>query len=248
MLHLMLLFGHLLATSTALGAIVATDLRMLSKLSRGRVRIPPPNPFVARLVMIALVLLYATGGAMLYLGSRDQVDYLTPKLQGKLLLVALLTFNALVLHRVTFPRLRLGRSLNQWDVRDWLMIVVPVALSNSLWMFCAFLGIARPWNHTMAIRDILEIAVGLYLFALIGVTLVLAAAARERPADKPDDLIALLTRFLASVGHLGKRGHRHGAGEPKARKSRHRTPATGAQIPVLAVPGPWPDNPPRPQA
>ena len=60
MLYLMLVFGHLLATSMALGAIVATDLRMLSKLAQDRVRIPPPNEFVARLVTIALVLLYVT--------------------------------------------------------------------------------------------------------------------------------------------------------------------------------------------
>src|SRR4051812_15115347 len=61
MLYLILVFGHLLATSMALGAIVATDLRMLSKLAHDRVRIPPPNEFVARLVTIALVLLYVTG-------------------------------------------------------------------------------------------------------------------------------------------------------------------------------------------
>src|SRR6185295_20399988 len=62
--HMLLVFGHLLAASMALGAIVATDLRLLSKLSQDKVRIAPPNPFVARIVMLALLLLYVTGGAI----------------------------------------------------------------------------------------------------------------------------------------------------------------------------------------
>ena len=178
MLYMMLVFGHLLATSMALGAIVATDLRMLSKLSHDKVRIPPPNEFVARLVSIALVLLWATGAGMVWLGLRGNPDFLTPKLQGKLVLVLLLTFNAFALHRFTFPRLARGRSLGRWRASDWLVIVPPVALSNCLWMFCAFVGIARPWNQTMQMQDILEIAGALYLVALVGVGLVLAAAAR----------------------------------------------------------------------
>src|SRR5689334_1528317 len=167
MLYLMLVFGHLLATSMALGAIVATDLRMLSKLAQDRVRIPPPNEFVARLVTIALVLLYLTGAGMLWSKSGDR-DWLNPKLQGKLLLVLLLTFNAVVLHRWTFPRLARGRSVGRWHVADWAVVVMPVALSNCLWMFCAFLGIARPWNESMPVRDVLVIAATLYAIALVG--------------------------------------------------------------------------------
>src|SRR5450432_585118 len=106
MFHILLVFAHLLATSMALGAIVATDLRLLSKLGQDRVRIPPPNEFVSRLVTVSLLLLYLTGAGLLWIGSREQADFLqNPKLQGKLILVLLLTINAFVLHRVTFPRL-----------------------------------------------------------------------------------------------------------------------------------------------
>jgi hypothetical protein len=204
MLYMILVFGHLLATSMALGAIVATDLRMLSKLGHEKVRIPPPNEFVARIVSIALLLLYATGTALLWMGARDNPDYLTPKLQGKILLVLLLTFNAVVLHRVTFPRLARGRNVRRWRFIDWLVIVPPVALSNCLWMYCAFLGIARPWNTSMPLRDILEVAAVFYALALVAVGLVLAAAARPTPKDGPDDFIVRLKRSLAAVGNLGK--------------------------------------------
>ena len=249
MLYMILVFGHLLATSMALGAIVATDLRMLSKLGHDKVRIPPPNEFVARLVTSALLLLYATGTGLLWLGLQDNPDFLGPKMQGKLVLVLLLTFNAFVLHRITFPRLARGRSLRRWRFVDWLVIVPPVALSNCLWMFCAFLGIARPWNTSMPMRDILEIAAGLYVSALVGVGLVLAAAARPIPKDGPNDFIAVLKRSLASVGNLGKDSELgHDAQSPRttlppalprgARSSRpprvsHAAPAANAPQVVL---------------
>src|SRR6476659_4363431 len=104
LLHMLLVFGHLLAASVAPGAIVATDLRLLSKLSQDKVRIAPPNPFVARIVMLALLLLYVTGGAIIIQGLEGRADYLeNPKLQAKIGLVVVLTLNAFVLHHVTFP-------------------------------------------------------------------------------------------------------------------------------------------------
>jgi len=204
LLHMLLVFAHLLAASMALGAIVATDLRLLSKLSQDKVRIAPPNPFVARIVMLALLLLYATGGAIVVQGLADRPDYLdNPKLQAKIGLVIVLTLNAFVLHYVTFPRLARGRRVPRWTVIDWIVVAVPVATSNFLWMFTAFLGIARAWNYTTPMRDILEIAAALFLVVQFGVFTILAMAGRNvRPdhrgwADR-------LARSLAAVGSLGR--------------------------------------------
>jgi hypothetical protein len=201
---MLLVFGHLLAASMALGAIVATDLRLLSKLSQDKVRIAPPNPFVARIVMLALLLLYVTGGAIVAVGLSERADYLeNPKLQAKIFLVVALTLNAFVLHYVTFPRLARGRRVARWQLADWILVAVPVATSNFLWMFIAFLGIARPWNYSMPMRDIFEIAAALYLVVLVGVFTILATAGRNvRPdhrgwADR-------LARSLAAVGSLGR--------------------------------------------
>ena len=253
MLYMILVFLHLLATSMALGAIVATDLRMLSKLAQDRVRIPPPNDFVARLVTTALLMLYATGAGLLWIGTRDHADFFNPKLQGKLVLVLLLTINAFDLHRITFPRLARGRSLARWRFVDWLVIVVPVSLSNCLWMFCAFLGIARPWNHSMPMRDILEIAGTLYVLALVGVGLVLAAAARQSPKDGADDFIAKLKRSLASVGNLGKDSDLpHDAYRPRTTlppsPGRGACAANAASVSSVEVRGAWPGSPRRRRA
>ena len=201
---MLLVFGDLLAAPMALGAIVATDLRLLSKLSQDKVRIAPPNPFVARIVMLALLLLYATGGAIIILGLEQRPDYLeNPKLQAKIGLVVVLTLNAFVLHHVTFPRLARGRRVPRWNVIDWIVVALPVAISNFLCMFCAFLGIARPWNYSMPLRDILEIAAALYLVVQIGVFTILAMAGRNVQPNH-SGWADRLARSLAAVGSLGR--------------------------------------------
>jgi hypothetical protein len=235
LLHMLLVFGHLLATSMALGAIVATDLRLLSKLSQDKVRIAPPNPFVARIVMLALLLLYVTGGAIILQGVIDRPDYLdNPKLQAKIGLVIVLTLNAFVLHHVTFPRLARGRRVPRWTVIDWIVIAVPVATSNFLWMFCAFLGIARPWNHVVPLRDVLEIAAALYLFVQLAVVTILAMAGRN-PRPDHSGWADRLARSLATVGSLGRVAPLDAAGKP-SRRSGSRDEAANASRPGSSLP------------
>ena len=205
MLKLLLLFAHLLGTSLALGAIVATDIRLLRRLADERVRIAPPNPYVMRLITLALLILYATGAALLWLGLSEQGDYLSnPKLQAKLILVALLSLNALVLHRYTFPGLARGRRVARWKVRDFMRVAVPVALSNCLWMYCAFLGIARPWNYTVSIGFVLGTALWLFAATLAGVTTLLVIAAQDRTGAAPGWIDALKRRLgaLATALHI----------------------------------------------
>jgi len=161
---LLLLFAHLLGTSLALGAIVATDIRLLRRLADDRVRIAPPNPYVMRLIALALLILFVTGAALVLIGVGERPDYLSanPKLLAKLILVAVLAVNALVLHRFTFPGLARSRRVARWKLLDFLRVAVPVALSNSLWMYCAFLGIARPWSYSASLEFVLGTALWLF--------------------------------------------------------------------------------------
>lgn len=232
MLHMLLVFGHLLAASMALGAIVATDLRLLSKLSQDKVRIAPPNPFVARIVMFALLLLYATGGAIVIQGVAERPDYLdNPKLLVKIGLVVLLTLNAFVLHHVTFPRLARGRRVPRWTIVDWIVVAVPVATSNFLWMFCAFLGIARAWSYTTPARDILEIAAALFLVVQCGVVTILAMAGRRVQPDH-NGWADRLARSLAAVGSLGRTPPpTEDEARPTSRHRRGREEAANASRP-----------------
>lgn len=227
---MILVFLHLLAAAMALGAIVATDLRLLAKLSQDRVRIAPPNAFVARIVMLALGLLYLTGAGIVWQELQVRPDYLdNPKLQAKLLMVVLLTLNAFVLHRITFPRLSRGRRVARWHAADWVAVAVPVALSNFLWMFVAFLGIARPWNDTMPLRDILEIAAGLYVVAQLGVVAILAVAGSQIEPERRR-LVHLLKQALAQVGNLGSAPEAPPPSRGRSRsRSRRPSPAAGEE-------------------
>ena len=198
MFKLLLLFAHLLGTSLALGAIVATDIRLIGKLADRRVRIAPPNPFVMRLISLALLVLVATGAALVLLGLSDNPAYMNnPKLQGKLILVVVLSLNALVLHRLTFPGLARGRRVARWKLRDFLRVAGPVALSNCLWMYCAFLGIARPWNNTVSLGFVLGTATWLCVAVLAGIALLLTIAAQDRTDCEPGWIDALKRRLGA---------------------------------------------------
>ena len=242
---MLLVFGHLLAASMALGAIVATDLRLLSKLSQDKVRIAPPNEFVTRIVMVALLLLYATGGAIVVQGLSERPDYLdNPKLQAKILLVVLLTLNAFLLHYVTFPRLARGRRVARWHFADWILVAVPVATSNFLWMFVAFLGIARAWNYSMPMRDILEIAAGLYIVAQVGVFTILAMAGRKvEPGSR--GWADRLARSLAAVGSLGSSDLVPESSRPSSRRRRAADEAAASSVPA-ATSLPAASEPPLP--
>ena len=201
---LLLLFAHLLGTSLALGAIVATDIRLLRRLADDRVRIAPPNPYVMRLIALALLVLFVTGSAMLLIGIDERADFLSanPKLQAKLILVAVLAINALVLHRFTFPGLARGRRVARWKPLDFLRVAVPVALSNSLWMYCAFLGIARPWNYNTSMEFVLGTAVWLFAATLAIVTSLLVIAAQDRTGAEPGWIDALKRRLGALAAAL----------------------------------------------
>ncbi len=135
-----------------------------------------------------------------------------------------------MLHYVTFPRLARGRRVPRWNLVDWIVVAVPVATSNFLWMFTAFLGIARAWNYTTPMRDILEIAAALFLVVQCGVFTILAMAGRNvRPdhrgwADR-------LARSLAAVGSLGRTQPVDDAAKSSSRHRRSREEAANASRP-----------------
>ena len=184
---LLIVYVHLIATCMAIGVIVMTDMRLLAKLVGYRVVIPPPERFETLMIVVAMTTLVLSGVALVTMGLADDPGYLNnPKLQAKILLVALLVANAFALHYITFPRLAKVRPVASWGLRDVLSVALPVGLSNSLWMYCAFLGIARPWNFTMPVGEVLAIAFVLFALASVVVLIALRFAARDEPQQQPD--------------------------------------------------------------
>lgn len=184
----LLAFLHLIATCAAIGTIVITDLRLVARAVGYRVVIPPPERLETGMVSIALVGLYLTGGAMIALHLQQTPDFLShnPKLQAKIGLVGLLTLNALVLHWGVFPVLSRAKPVSRWKRSEWLLVAGSVSLSNSVWFYCAFLGVARVWNGTVSLGFVLLVALSVWLlmFALVHALLVLAS--RDEPTTRRD--------------------------------------------------------------
>ena len=198
----LLVFLHLIATCAAIGTIVITDLRLLAKVLGYRVVIPAPQRFETITISVALVGLYLTGGLLIFLGLADRSDYLmNGKLQGKLVLVGLLTANAFVLHRWVFPILQRSRPVSAWTRRDWITVALAVSLSNSAWFFAAFLGVARPWNHTVSPGFVLQIAAIAWAVLFLLVNAVLLLASRDAPKPNPDWIDAVKSSW-SELGEL----------------------------------------------
>lgn len=180
MLKIYLLYPHLLATCLAIGMIVLTDLRLLAKIVGYQVVIPPPTRFETRVVAGALAVLYVTGAALIWIGLQERPDYLdNGKLQAKLALVLLLSVNAWVLHKMVFPRLERAAPVSRWSGRLRNMVSASVGLSNSVWLYAAFLGIARPWNFTKSAPEVLLIGLAVWAVLASLVRLMLQLAAVE---------------------------------------------------------------------
>ncbi len=209
MLLTIFLFLHLVATCAAIGTIFIADLRLVAKLMDYRVVIPTPQRFETIMITFSLVLLYLTGGVLIAVGLGSDPLYLdNAKLQGKLLLVAVLTANAFVLHFVLFPLLRRGEPVATWSHGRMLLVSATVSLSSSLWLYCAFLGVARIWNFSVSLPFVLAVALGAWAVGFVMVRATLALASREAPKperDWVDSTIARISDFarIAADRHPG---------------------------------------------
>ncbi len=187
MLKTIVVYIHLLATCVAIGTIVLTDLRLMAKVIAYRVVIPAPERFETRIITMALLALYITGGFIVYLGFLGDPAYLdNEKLQAKLVLVALLTGNAFVLHSKVFPILLRSNPVSAWRSTEWMTVAFSVSFSNSMWFYCAFLGVARIWNGTVPLIFVLSVAAIVWLVLLISVFATLYLLSRDAPRAQPD--------------------------------------------------------------
>lgn len=209
MQHVLIVYVHLVATCIAIGVIFMTDLRLLAKVIGYRVVILRPPRFETRMVMVAIITLLLSGCLLVAQGLTIDPRYLeNPKLQAKLILVGLLCANAFVLHAITFPRLARGETVARWSGIDLLCVVAPVGLSNSLWMYCAFLGVARVWNFSVSVGEVLSLAGALFVSVAATMLLCLRFAARDEPRPQPDwidGMKRILNNFALSAG-LGAAG------------------------------------------
>jgi hypothetical protein len=155
----MLVYFHLIACCVAIGAILISDLGILVRLYQGRIDKRAANlRYLKQTVSGMLIILWVTG---LLLIGHDAVDdgwnytLSNPKLQAKIIVVALLSLNGILLHYRVLPMMSKASSLLKLAAGQRTWAIWAGALSGVSWLYAAFLGVARPLAWKTPLSDLM---------------------------------------------------------------------------------------------
>jgi uncharacterized membrane protein YidH (DUF202 family) len=175
--RVVLVFAHLLLCVFALREVLVADWQLLRRGLRAR-----QMQWLHRRVGALLIGLWITGLAL-----AEQ-----PKLLLKLLVVAVLTLNGVLLHRWCFPRV--GR-LPGLPFGERLAVLMAGAASTASWLVAAFLGTARPLKAMPLASLLLAYGAVLALAALAAAALALWRWPREAGSETKTDAESPVASF-----------------------------------------------------
>lgn len=185
LLRLGVVYVHLVACCVAIGLVLTSDLAMVRDLWKRKPFTEHDHAHMESLqrsVVIALICLWVTGTAIVgidYLGKG--MDYfLNPKLQAKVIIVALLTYNGVLLHRLVLPAIQKAGSLLELGFSARMMALFCGSLSAVSWMYAAMLGVGRPlaWKYSLS-----ELLMAYPLLIVLGFLVMLALTQRAKRQD-----------------------------------------------------------------
>lgn len=147
---------HLLACCVAIGLVLTSDIAMVGKLIKGQPLNGHDNAHMDSLqvtVALALAFLWISGAAIIYMDYLDKgmAYFSNPKLQAKLMIVLLLSYNGLVLHRFVMPALKKAGSILDLPFSVRMLALFSGAFSAVSWLYAAMLGVGRPlaWKYSL---------------------------------------------------------------------------------------------------
>lgn len=151
-----IVFVHLIACCVAIGLVLTSDIAMVRRLLDSDASTDPAQvhlPSLQRTVTLALTVLWITGIAIIAFDMRTQgLGYLgNPKLQAKIGIVALLTFNGIALHSAVLPALQKAGSLLKLSFERRMVAIFAGVISAVSWFYAAMLGVGRPlsWKYSL---------------------------------------------------------------------------------------------------
>jgi hypothetical protein len=152
-----LVYGHVIAFALALATILREDARFLQAKRIDSVSLLAS----ARLVKWLLLALWATGVPMVIMDVGTDLSLLLsrPKLVAKLIVVAALTLNGVLLHLVVFPLLT---RKPKYPTLVATIAATVGAVSMMSWLYAFFLGASRIIAPYFSLSDL----VSLYLLGL----------------------------------------------------------------------------------
>jgi hypothetical protein len=138
--------SHILVVSVGFGAAFLADFYTLTCLGR-----PVDDPLVHTLevchglIWKALLGMWLTGVAMIFLRTGFIIENFSPKLFTKLITVSVLTLNATLIGMIAMPILMAckGRSLLTLPLGRKLGLGIIGALSSTSWLLAMSLGISK---------------------------------------------------------------------------------------------------------
>jgi len=163
-------FTHFIGLALGIGAGSFADFSLLRKLDKEITQCDLNNlEIIHKMVWVGLGFLWVSGLGLLYARTGFDPALFSPKLIMKLMVVAILTVNAVMLGTIAMPILK--RSLNKtylsFALEDKAQLCLLAALSIASWMSGLILGIfsaLRPANFEF----IIPIFLVLYAGALFG--------------------------------------------------------------------------------
>ncbi|WP_137819711.1 hypothetical protein [Pseudomonas sp. 2FG] len=155
-LRLGVVYFHLIACCVAIGLVLTSDIAMVKQLLKGDASGQHDDAHMESLqktVVLALVALWITGIAIVGIdyAGKGMEYFLNPKLQAKVTIVMLLTFNGVLLHRAVLPALQKAGSLLKLSFNLRMLALFSGALSGVSWFYATLMGVGRPlaWKYSL---------------------------------------------------------------------------------------------------
>lgn len=148
----LIIYVHLIAACVAVGILLIQDLALAKTAGRAL-----PSQAIdelkraAKIISLALIVLWLSGLTLVAIGYADnpQEYLLNQKLWAKFTVVGILTLNGIALHHFSFPRVVSSRGILGLGNIEKTLVIFTGVVSSVSWLFACYLGIARPWNHTV---------------------------------------------------------------------------------------------------
>ena len=189
--HTLLLILHLTALAVGLGAALLADWIAVTRILFGRLsaRAAAQLQDLSMAVSVGLAMLWCSGAMLVWDNAiRAPATLGNEKLWAKLLIVTVLSLNAVVLHKLALPlvQARVGQALferRQHGTRVLCALIAAVSFTS--WVSALYLGAARELNGAVTMLDVLSFYVGgLFLVWLTGSVLCHFAGMRVAESDQ----------------------------------------------------------------
>ncbi|AWY44021.1 hypothetical protein DKY63_30555 [Pseudomonas putida] len=186
-LRLGVVYVHLVACCVAIGLVLTSDIAMVRDMLKRKALTGHDHTHMESLqrsVVWALIALWVTGAAIIGIDYLDKgMQYFSnPKLQAKVIIVMMLTYNGVLLHRLVLPALQKAGSLLDLGFSARMMALFCGSLSAVSWMYAAMLGVGRPLAWKYSLSELLMAYPALIVLGFVTM-LVLTQHAKRKPAD-----------------------------------------------------------------